>query len=122
VPRYSADPKAAAAARRAAVRFASAYGFSTDALFEIECAVGAALTNAVRSGGGSIDVTYRFVHPTLIIEITDHGGSLPRAEQPGPHGPDDHISGFFIMRALMDRVTFFDNGTRARLEKRLKNR
>jgi anti-sigma regulatory factor (Ser/Thr protein kinase) len=124
-PSYSAtfsnDPKNLYLARNAIAAFADLCGFDDDAIAEIKLAAGEALSNAAEYGrshrGGRFDVHCTFDDQELLIEVQDSGEGFAEPPDTTSVAPDDRNRGFgiFIMRNLMDSVTFARNGTRVRM-------
>lgn len=115
-------------ARRAISGFAADCGFCGTALSDIESATGEALANAAehgdRNASTGIDITASFDGVRLVIEIADHGAGFDaRAALERPQRPPAERStrgfGIFLMRSLMDSVSYSDNGSRIQLVKRL---
>ncbi len=99
------------------------YGYDAHDLADIETAVGEALANAVEHGhreGSTFEVHVFADRAHVVIEVQDDGAgfaaSHPR-DNPGYDAPRGF--GIFLMRHLMDRVDYSNNGTRVRLAKRL---
>ena len=99
------------------------FRYAAQDLADIETAVGEALANAVEHGhreesGFEVHVFVERGH--VVIEVQDDGAgfaaSHPR-ENPGHDAPRGF--GIYLMRHLMDRVDYSNNGTRVRLAKRL---
>ncbi len=123
--RYPHSSRSVGAARREVVAFARACGFSAQELADIEAAVGEGLANSVehahRSDDG-IEVTATRNGGTLVIEIKDSGGGFDHGRVCAKARPPTEAPrgfGTFIMRELMDEVSYSEVGTRLRLVKRL---
>jgi anti-sigma regulatory factor (Ser/Thr protein kinase) len=121
--RYRGEAYSARPARAGICSFASSCGFHGEALADVECAAGEAIANAIEHGNrshGWFTVTCSFRQGLLSVEIKDRG---PGFEVPIPPPVRPRFVtrgwGLFMMRALVDSVTFEENGTRVRLEKRL---
>jgi serine/threonine-protein kinase RsbW len=108
------------------VRFAADCGFDGQALHDIECAVGEALANATehghREGAAGFEVVVRLSDGALIVEIQDSGAGFDRPEAHQAARPLSSAPrgfGIFLMRELMDEITYSEGGTRVRMIKRL---
>ena len=121
---YASDIKNVALARQSIANFAENCGFSDEEVSDVRLAAGEALSNAVEHGSGAaarnIVVECTFEDDTLVIEIEDSGSSFPEPLVRASVEPDDRGRGFgiFLMRRLMDEVTFPRNGTIVRLVRR----
>ena len=118
--RYRASPERAAAARRSVSTFAKACGFRGERLTDLELAAGEAIANAIEHGNrlrGFFEVRCRFDGAILTIEVKDRGSGFDAPSEPTP-GPDSNLRGWglFLMKNLLDRVSYFENGTGVRLE------
>ena len=119
---YRSQPKNVATARHAVANFARSCGFASDEVAEIELAVGEALANAAEHGGvgtvgGSFTVGCEFTEDGLVIDVRDTG----RGFVPGVRVPEAIPSrgfGITIMRALMNEITYSQNGTALRMVRR----
>jgi serine/threonine-protein kinase RsbW len=114
-----------AKARQAVADFALDCGFPKEAVADIRLAAGEALSNAVehvvRTRTRRITVNCTFDGSALTVAV--HGGG------PGFPAPSDQVSvepdgrgrgfGIFLMRRLMDEVSFARNGAVVRLRRRL---
>lgn len=130
IPTYRAtftnEPRNVALARNAIASFARLCGFDDEATHDIKLAAGEALSNASEYGrgrrNGGYSVTCTFDNDDLRIEIQDSGEGFHEPEAAGEIGPDARNRGFgiFIMRRLMDSVSFAKNGTRVRLVRTFK--
>jgi serine/threonine-protein kinase RsbW len=113
-----------ALARQGVAGFAADCGFSDEEVADIRLAAGEALSNAAEHGIGSparkIVVECRFDQGELSIEIQDSGHGFPAPCDRSNVEPDDRGRGFgiFLMRRLMDEVSFARNGTVVRLIRR----
>ncbi len=112
--------------RRALTNFAQTCGFSGQELADVESAIGEALANAAEHGGSGgaamIDVVAFVDGAMLVVDVIDHGRGFLRwedstSERPISDSPRGY--GIFMMRQLMDKVTYSDNGATLRLLKRL---
>ncbi len=121
---YSSDIKNVALARQSIASFAANCGFSAEDVSDIRLAAGEALSNAVEHGSGTtarnIFVECTFEDDSLAIVIEDSGSSFTEPSVRATVEPDDRGRGFgiFLMRRLMDEVTFARNGTIVRLVRR----
>lgn len=121
---FTSDLRNATLARRSIASFASVCGFTEAEVADIRLAAGEALSNAVehgrrgRSSGFSVHCT--FADEALTIEVRDSGAGFPEPADRTPIEPDERGRGFgiFLMRRLMDDVTFVRNGTIVRLTRR----
>jgi serine/threonine-protein kinase RsbW len=108
-------------ARRGIAAFAAVCGFSDEEVSDIRLAAGEALSNAVEHGSGrrsrKIVVDCSFDGRRLAIEIRDTGSGFPEPSDRSSVEPNDRGRGFgiFLMRRLMDEVSFARNGTVVRL-------
>jgi anti-sigma regulatory factor (Ser/Thr protein kinase) len=106
------------------VDFARAAGFSGDDLCDIEFAVGEALANAVEHGhsvGATIEVRCALRGNALVVEVKDEGSGFTRRRShgpPSPRGSYERGYGIYIIKSLMDDVTYSEQGTRVKLVKR----
>ena len=121
---YSSEIKNVALARQSIASFAATCGFREEDVSDIRLAAGEALSNAVEHGSGTtarnILVECTFEDETLVIVIEDSGSSFAEPSIRTSVEPDDRGRGFgiFLMRRLMDEVTFARNGTIVRLVRR----
>jgi len=111
--------------RRGIAGFASDCGFPEEAVDDIKLAAGEALSNAVEHGSARetrrIMVDCSFDGRALTIQVRDEGLGFPMPVEIGTVIPDARGRGFgiFLMRRLMDEVSFERNGTVVRLVRRL---
>jgi len=113
--------------RDVVVQIARDMGFTETAIADIELCVGEAAVNAVRYGspkGVHDRLTVRFFGDgrRLTVEIKDAGAGFDAEGVPHPSAEllRENGLGVFLMRNLMDRVTFSrEGGTTVRLEKLL---
>jgi serine/threonine-protein kinase RsbW len=121
--RYEAAAASVVAARQAIITFATACGFGAKELHDIEVAAGEAISNAIEHGNraqGPVDLNCLFDGETLAIEVIDGGPGFANVVEPTPGAPPTFRGwGLFLMRSLMDRVTYSHNGGTVRLEKHL---
>jgi len=125
IPNYRAtftnEPRNVALARTAIASFARLCGFDDEAIADIRLAAGEALSNASEYGrgrrNGGFSVACSFQDDEIRIEIQDSGEGFDAPPDADEIGPDDRNRGFgiYIMRRLMDSVTFAKNGTRVKL-------
>ena len=121
---YPSDIKNVAVARLGIAEFAAHCGFSNDAIADIRLAAGEALSNAVEHGsrkpGRKITVVCTFDGFELSIEVRDRGIGFAEPADRSNVAPGDRGRGFgiFLMRRLMDEVSFARNGTVVRLVRR----
>jgi anti-sigma regulatory factor (Ser/Thr protein kinase) len=107
------------------VRKYAAEWFSGQLLADIESAVGEALANSAEHGAGTageIDIRCHVDRRDLVIEVKDTGLGFDRwseMESVRPMASAERGYGIFIMRELMDNISYSENGTRVRLTKRL---
>ena len=109
--------------------FAASHGFSDDALSDVETSVGEAVANAIEHGNrmrGAFTVACDFTGGVLTIEVCDGGDGFDDATKPAPNlaerrTPSLRGYGLYLMRTLMNRVSFKDGGTTIVLEKHLAN-
>jgi len=117
---FTSDPRNATLARKSIASFASVCGFSEAEVADIRLAAGEALGNAVehgksqRSSGFSVRCT--FDGEQLIVEVRDNGsGFSPFVDDITPPLDRERGLGIYLMRRLMDDVSYSHNGTLVRL-------
>jgi serine/threonine-protein kinase RsbW len=121
---YTSDIRNVALARQGIARFALECGFCEEDVADIRLAAGEALSNAVEHGGEApsrqIVVDCTFQNDELSVEIQDSGSSFSEPSDRSSVEPDDRGRGFgiFLMRRLMDEVSFAGNGRVVRLVRR----
>lgn len=121
---FTSDLRNVALARKSIASFASVCGFTENEVADIRLAAGEALSNAVEHGrsarSSAFSVRCMFDEDELTIEIQDSGGGFPYPPDSIAVEPDDRGRGFgiFLMRRLMDDVSFPRNGTVVRLVRR----
>jgi serine/threonine-protein kinase RsbW len=121
---YTSDIRNVALARQGIAGFAADCGFTAEEICDIRLAVGEALSNAVEHGRGraarKIVVDCKCDGHQLAIEIRDSGSGFPEPSDRPVVEPDDRGRGFgiFLMRRLMDEVSFAENGAIVRLIRR----
>lgn len=121
---YTSDIENVALARRAIARFATECGFSEGAVSDIRLAAGEALSNAVEHGCETSDRSFSvdcdFDGEELAIVVGDSGHGFPEPSHTTSIEPDARGRGFgiFLMRRLMDEVSFGRNGSVVRLVRR----
>jgi anti-sigma regulatory factor (Ser/Thr protein kinase) len=115
---FACTPTEARRARKAVAHFAAAWLHGTDSS-DFETAVGEALANAVEHGGCSrMTVDCVYAHERLIAEIAQNGlGFEAPRDHPAPARGAARGYGLFIMQSMLDRLEFYENGTRVRLVK-----
>jgi len=110
---------------RADVRKHAAQLFSGQELADIESAVGEALSNSAEHGAGSdgeIELRCYVERREFVIEVKDSGPgfeSWSATDATRPLASAERGYGIFIMRELMDSISYSENGSRLRLMKRL---
>jgi len=116
---FACTPTDARRARKAVARFAGEWLADVDST-DLETAVGEALANVIEHGKCSrltVDCTYS--QKRLVAEIAQNGqGFEPPRDRPAPAQGSVRGYGLFIMQSLLDRLEFYENGTRIRLVKR----
>ena len=110
--------------------FMERFGMAKDAEDVIEIAIGEALANAVIHGNRenrdkNVDVTCRCsMDGEVLIIVRDQGTGFESSAVPDPTEPERLFltagRGLHLMRALMDEVSFEENGTVVRMRKRVK--
>ena len=122
----ASDIRNVALARENIAGFACSCGFPESDVADIRLAAGEALSNAVEHGRGGrnsrrVVVDCTFDGSALTIEVKDRGPGFPAPSDLPAVEPDDRGRGFgiFLMRRLMDEVSFARNGTVVRLVRRL---
>lgn len=121
---FTSDPRNVALARKSIAGFASVCGFTEDEVADIRLASGEALSNAVEHGRGArssgFSVACSYDDDLLTVEIRDSGSGFVSPVEVGTIEPDDRGRGFgiFLMRRLMDDVSFARNGTAVRMIRR----
>jgi anti-sigma regulatory factor (Ser/Thr protein kinase) len=103
------------------------HGFEHTALSDIETSAGEAIANAIEHGSrfrGFYTVACGFESGVLTIAVTDGGAGFDDATRPGENirerrTPSLRGYGIYLMRTLMNRVSFQDAGRTVVLEKRL---
>ena len=120
---FACTPTEARRARKAVAQFAGAWLQGHDSS-DFETAVGEALANAVEHGKCSymiVDCTYS--RRRLVAEIAQNGlGFEPPSDRHAPAQGSARGYGIFIMQSLLDKLEFYENGTRLRLVKRAPRR
>lgn len=120
---FPADPQHVRSARAAVTTYAQLCGFSGSELIDIELATGEALSNAVEYADGpnrSFSVRCDCKNGEFRIEIGNSGNRFRVPRRALEVVPNERNRGFgiFIMRRLMDDVTFARDGARVRMRKR----
>lgn len=120
---FACTPDDARRARKAVAQFAEEWLADADSM-DFETAVGEALANAVEHGKCSrltVDCTYS--QERLVAEIAQNGqGFEPPRDHYAPAQGASRGYGLFIMQSLLDRLEFYEHGTRIRLVKRVPGR
>jgi serine/threonine-protein kinase RsbW len=122
---FTSELRNASLARRSIASFATVCGFSDEEVADIRLAAGEALGNAVEHGKSSrssgFAVRCTFDGSELVIEVRDNGRgfSAPPFSQAGADGRG---LGIFLMRRLMDDVSYQRNGTLVRMARKRRNR
>jgi anti-sigma regulatory factor (Ser/Thr protein kinase) len=123
--RFPSTKRAAAVARRSFMDRIATVGYASDALADIETAVGEALANAAEHGhraGSAFELRVYVDAAHVVIEVHDEGaGFCGSLEAIGKLPPSDAPRGFgiYLMRQLMDEIEYEERGTYVRLKKRL---
>jgi serine/threonine-protein kinase RsbW len=121
---FTSDLRNVAPVRQGIARFAAECGFSEEAVSDIRLAAGEALSNAVEHGRAPaarrVVVRCAFRNNVLLIEVRDRGQGFTEPFDRSSVSPDDRGRGFgiFLMRRLMDEVSFANKGTIVRLTRR----
>ena len=124
---YRSEPKNVPIARQAVATFARSCGFTAQEVSEIEIAAGEALNNASEHSrnrqGGTFYVRCECEGETLTIEVRDSGRGFQREAKNDVPGSELPARGFgmSIMRAMMNEITYSNNGTVIRLVRRRKD-
>jgi anti-sigma regulatory factor (Ser/Thr protein kinase) len=121
---FTSDPRNVALARKSIAGFASVCGFTEAEVADIRLAAGEALSNAVEHGRGTrssgFSVACSYDNDALVVEVRDSGAGFVSPMEVGTIEPDERGRGFgiFLMRRLMDDVSFGRNGTAVRMVRR----
>jgi serine/threonine-protein kinase RsbW len=120
---FTSDPRNASLARKSIASFASVCGFSEQEVADIRLAAGEALGNAVEHGksvrSSGFSVRCVFDGDQLVIEVHDNGSGFLLPEELGVLPPErERGLGIYLMRHLMDDVTYSHNGTLVRLARK----
>jgi anti-sigma regulatory factor (Ser/Thr protein kinase) len=121
----TSDIRNVAKAREGVADFALDCGFAKEAVADVRLAAGEALSNAVehvtRSRSGRIIVDCSFDGSALTVAIHGGGPGFPAPSDQVSVQPNDRGRGFgiFLMRRLMDEVSFARNGAIVRLRRRI---
>jgi serine/threonine-protein kinase RsbW len=121
---FKSEIRSVGLARRGIAGFAAECGFSEEAVADIRLAAGEALSNAVEHAGAKrshkIVVLCTFDMGELAVEIADRGCGFAEPADLAAVAPDHRGRGFgiFLMRRLMDEVTYSRSGTVVRLVRR----
>jgi len=110
--------------------FMGRFGIARKAEGEIEIAIFEALANAVihgnhESADKNVDVICRCsMDGEVLVIVRDEGKGFESSAVPDPTEPERLLltsgHGLYLMRALMDEVSFEENGTVVRMRKRVK--
>lgn len=116
---FSSDPQDVPLARTAIAGFARLCGFDDVTVCDVRLAAGEALNNACEHGGG-YSVHCDFDDGVLRIEIEDNGAGFEAPPELTTIQPNHRNRGFgiFLMRQLMDEVTFAGNRVQLRVRRR----
>lgn len=121
-----ADPSIIGVLRNIATDAARNSGMPTHMVYDVQIAVGEALTNAYRhgspnKGANKIGLRCMTCNEALVVEISDEGEPFDpdSVSIPDPKKLRDHGMGIYIMRQAMDVVDFASNcpGNRVRMIK-----
>lgn len=121
---YASEMQNVACARHGITGFAAGCGFLEEDISDIRLAAGEALSNAVEHGSETgrraFAVECTFDGDKLTIDIQDSGPGFPEPSDQPTVQPNDRGRGFgiFLMRRLMDEVSFGRNGSLVRLVRR----
>ncbi len=120
---FACTPTEARRARKAVARFAAAWLQGADSI-DFEMAIGEALANAIEHGKCSVmTVDCVYSRQRLVAEIAQNGiGWVPPHERRAPAYGSLRGYGLFIMHNMLDRLEYYENGTRVRLVKRAPRR
>ncbi len=103
--------------------------FYEDELFNIKLSLGEALANAMKHGNRFdpdkfVDIEIKSEADRLIMKVHDQGQGFDPKEIPDPTSSDALIRnsgrGIFLIRKLMDQVSFFDCGRGIEMVKSIK--
>jgi anti-sigma regulatory factor (Ser/Thr protein kinase) len=117
---FACNPTEARRARKAIAAFAQTWLKGADAT-DFESAVGEALANAINHGKCKrLNVACRFACQELVAEIAQQNGEPfePPATSAVPAAGTIGGYGLFIMRAVLDKLEYRENGKCVRLVKR----
>ena len=116
---FTTDLRNVALARNSIASFARVCGFSESEVADIRLAAGEALSNAAEHGrsarSSGFSVQCKFTDDELLIEIRDNGAGFQPASASDESLERGRGLGIFLMRHLMDNVTYDRNGTIVRL-------
>lgn len=100
--------------------------------FAVELSLSEALENAVIHGNGmdpekSVQIDCRFERGKGVwFSIKDHGKGFDPTALPNPMAPDqlraEHGRGIYLMKQMMDDVSFAQGGTEVRMRKKLRRK
>lgn len=116
---FACTPTDARRARKAVARFAEEWLAGPDST-DFETAVGEALANAIEHGKCSrLTIDCKYAQEKLVAEIAQNGqGFEPPRDRRAPAKGSIRGYGLFIMQSLLDRLEYYEHGTRIRLVKR----
>jgi anti-sigma regulatory factor (Ser/Thr protein kinase) len=101
---FDSNARAPSAARRwagSSLRRAVAAPRDAEPVADAELVVSELVTNAIRSGAGSIRVSLQLHQGELEVDVADNGPGWPRLVRPGEQ--DAHGRGLILVDALADR-------------------
>lgn len=96
-------------------------------IFKIKLALEEALTNAMRHGNAlnpdrHVKVHIKVDRKQIILDVHDEGKGFDFQSLPDPTARDNAAKpsgrGVFLMRSIMDRVEFYDNGSGVKMKKK----
>jgi anti-sigma regulatory factor (Ser/Thr protein kinase) len=117
---FTAQPENVPIARKSIARFARDCGFADEKVADIELAASEALNNAFEHGSkqtSGFSVFCDFTDGNLMVEVIDGGPGFPVTAEPAIVRPERQSRGFglYLMRRLMDDVSFARNGATVRM-------
>jgi serine/threonine-protein kinase RsbW len=104
-------------------------GFDKDEIFDIRLCVEEALVNAIKHGNKlkpdlSVSVDVQLDKEGLTVNVRDEGSGFDYKKLPDPTKKENysrpHGRGVFLIKNLMDRVEFLDNGRCIKMSKSFK--
>lgn len=117
---FACNPTEARRARKAIAAFAQVWLKGADAT-DFESAVGEALANAISHGGCKrLNVACHFTRRNVVAEIQQQDGAAfdPPEKSALPSAGAVSGYGLFIMRSVLDKLEYGENGRCVRLVKR----